>query len=171
MWTISALGETVEVPPRPIEIYRCEAEKITDTEYRLSLAVSKGTYVRTVITDIGDTLGCGAVMSSLRRTVSGAFDLTAAHTLSELEAMEPSERAALLLPIESAFADLTAVRLAPFFARLCRNGCEIYQKKIGTKLPEGTRVRLTDESGFFGIGEVRAYEKGSAIKMVKLLSL
>ena len=39
------------------------------------------------------------------------------------------------------------------------------------KLPEGTRVRLTDESGFFGIGEVRAYEKGSAIKMVKLLSL
>ena len=164
-------GETVEVAPRPIEIYRCEAEKITDTEYRLSLAVFKGTYVRTVITDIGDTLGCGAVMSSLRRTVSGAFDLTAAHTLEELEAMEPSERAALLLPIESAFADLMAVRLAPFFARLCRNGCEIYQKKIGTKLPEGTRVRLTDESGFFGIGEVRAYEKGSAIKMVKLLSL
>lgn len=164
-------GETVEVAPRPIEIYRCEAEKITDTEYRLSLAVSKGTYVRTVITEIGDALGCGAVMSSLRRTVSGAFDLTAAHTLSELEAMEPSERAALLLPIERAFADLTAVRLSPFFARLCRNGCEIYQKKIGTKLPVGTRVRLSDESGFFGIGEVREYENGSAIKMVKLLSL
>lgn len=164
-------GETVEVAPRPIEIYSAAAAKISDTEYRLLLAVSKGTYVRTVITELGETLGCGAVMSSLRRTVSGAFDLAAAHTLAELEAMEPSERAALLLPIESAFTDLTAVRLTPFFARLCRNGCEVYQKKIGTKLPVGTRVRLLDESGFFAVGEVREYEKGSAIKMVKLFAL
>lgn len=164
-------GQTVEVPARPIEIYSCTAEKISDNAYRLSLAVSKGTYVRTVITEIGETLGCGAVMSSLRRTVSGTFDLSAAHTLEELEAMELSERAALLLPLEDAFSDLLHVRLAPFFARLCRNGCEVYQKKIGTNLPVGTRVRLLDENGFFALGEVREYEKGSAIKMIKLFSL
>ncbi|MBQ5389691.1 MAG: tRNA pseudouridine(55) synthase TruB, partial [Clostridia bacterium] len=159
-------GETVEVPARPIEIYASAAEKLSETEYRLSLSVSKGTYVRTVITEIGETLGCGAVMTSLRRTVSGAFDLSAAHTIEELTAMEPSERAALLLPLESAFADLAPVKLAPFFARLCRNGCEVYQKKIGTKLPVGTRVRLLDEGGFFALGEVREYESGTAIKMI-----
>lgn len=164
-------GETVEVAPRPIEIYFAAAKRVSDIAYSLSLSVSKGTYVRTVITEIGETLGCGAVMSSLRRTMSGAFDLSTAHTFEELETMEPSARAALLLPLESAFSDLGSLTLQPFFARLCRNGCEIYQKKIGTKLPVGTRVRLCDASGFFGIGEVREYEKGSAIKMVKLFSL
>ncbi len=164
-------GETVEVAPRPIEIYTCTAKQLSDTEYSLFLRVSKGTYVRTVITELGDMLGCGAVMSSLRRTQSGAFDLTAAHTFEELSALEMSERAALLLPIESAFTDLAVVRLAPFFARLCRNGCEVYQKKIGTKLPIGTRVRLADANGFFAVGEVREYAAGSAIKMIKLFSV
>ncbi len=164
-------GETVEVAPRPIEIYSASAEKLSDREYRLSLAVSKGTYVRTVITELGEMLGCGAVMSSLRRTKSGTFDLSAAHTLDELAAMESSARAALLLPLEDAFRDLGSVRLTPFFARLCHNGCEVYQKKIGTKLPVGTRVRLLDENGFFALGEVREYAGGSAIKMIKLFSL
>ena len=164
-------GETVEVAPRPIEIYSASAERLSDREYSLSLAVSKGTYVRTVITELGEMLGCGAVMSSLRRTKSGTFDLSAAHTLEELAAMEPSERAAALLPLEAAFADLCSVRLSPFFARLCHNGCEVYQKKIGTKLPVGTRVRLLDENGFFALGEVREYADGSAIKMIKLFSL
>ena len=164
-------GVTVEVAPRPIEIYSASAEKLSDREYRLSLSVSKGTYVRTVITDLGEILGCGAVMTSLRRTVSGAFDLSAAYTLATLESMEPSDRISLLLPIESAFSDLSAVRLAPFFARLCKNGCEVYQKKIGTKLPVGTRVRLLDEDGFFALGEVREYADGTAIKMIKLFSL
>ena len=164
-------GETVTVPPRPIEIYSSVAEPIEGGEYRLSLAVSKGTYVRTVITDLGDMLGCGAVMTSLRRTVSGTFDLSAAHTLDELESMEMSARISLLAPVENAFLDLSAVRLAPFFAKLCKSGCEIYQKKIGTKLPVGMRVRLLDESGFFAIGEVREYADGTAIKMVKLFSL
>lgn len=164
-------GETVEVPPRPIEIYSAVAEPIEGGEYRLSLSVSKGTYVRTVITEIGEILGCGAVMTSLRRTVSGTFDLSAAHTLDELESMEMSERISLLLPVENAFLDLSAVRLAPFFAKLCKSGCEIYQKKIGTKFALGTRVRLLDENGFFALGEVREYESGSAIKMIKLFSL
>lgn len=164
-------GETVEVAPRPITIYKADAKRISDTEYSLSLDVSKGTYVRAVITELGEMLGCGAVMSSLRRTKSGAFDLAHAHTLAELEAMEHGARVALLLPLEDAFSDLAKVQLAPFFARLCRNGCEVYQKKIGTKFPAGTRVKLCDESGFFALGEVREYEGGSAIKMIKLFSL
>lgn len=164
-------GETVEVAPRPITIYKAEAKRISDTEYALTLAVSKGTYVRTVITDLGDTLGCGAVMSSLRRTKSGAFDLAHAHTLAALETMEPEERVALLLPLENAFDDLVKVQLSPFFARLARNGCEVYQKKIGTKLPVGTRVKLYEEGGFFALGEVREYVGGSAIKMIKLFAL
>lgn len=164
-------GETVEVAPRPITVYAAAAKRISDTEYALSLHVSKGTYVRTVITDLGEMLGCGAVMSSLRRTKSGAFDLANAHTLAELEGMEPAERVASLLPLEQAFSDLAKLRLSPFFARLSHNGCEIYQKKIGTKFPVGARVQLWDAEGFFGLGEIREYADGTAVKMIKLFTL
>jgi hypothetical protein len=59
------------------------------------------------------------------------------------------------------------VKLPPFFAKLAHSGLEIYQKKIGTHLPDGTMVRFYDETGFFALGEVRSYEDGSAIKPIK----
>ena len=58
--------------------------------------------------------------------------------------------------------------LPPFFARLGRAGAEIYQKKIGTAFPLGARVRMRDAVGFFALGEVREYEKGIAIKPIKM---
>ncbi|MBE6679806.1 MAG: tRNA pseudouridine(55) synthase TruB [Ruminococcaceae bacterium] len=164
-------GIEVEVPARPIEIYSCKAEKISECEYSLSLAVSKGTYVRTVVTEIGESLGCGAVMSSLRRTKSGAFSIENAHTLEELEAMSYEERVALLLPLEDAFCDVEKITLAPFFAKLCKSGCEIYLKKIGKDFEVGKRLCIYDEGGFFALGEVRKYDSGKAIKMIKLFSL
>ena len=164
-------GIEVDVPARPVEIYSCVAERISDTEYSLSLSVSKGTYVRTVITEIGEILGCGAVMSSLRRTKSGSFDLANAYTLEELENMSYDERIALLKPLEEAFSDVEKLSLVPFYAKLCRSGCEIYLKKINKSYPLGTRLRLYDESGFFALGEVRNYPDGDAVKMIKLFSL
>lgn len=164
-------GESVTVEARPINIYSAEAKKLSECEYSLSLSVSKGTYVRTVITDLGEKLGCGAVMSSLRRTKSGNFDLTCSHTLDELSDLSYDERAALLCPLEDAFSDLEAVKLASFYARLSKNGCEIYQKKIGTHFENGKLLRIYDNDGFYAVGEVRDFPDGSAIKIVKLFSL
>ncbi len=164
-------GETVEVAARPITIYTAKAAHLSNYSYSIFLRVSKGTYIRTVITDLGEMLGCGAVMTSLRRWQSGAFDITEAHTLEALEAMTHEERVAKLLPLSEAFGDLEQLRLAPFFARLCRNGCEIYQKKIGTRFPVGMRVQLWDADGFFGLGEIREYAGGTAVKMIKLFTL
>lgn len=164
-------GKTVDVPARPIEIYRSEAKRLSETEYALSLSVSKGTYVRTVITEIGDALGCGAVMSALRRTKSGNFDLSAAYTLDALCDMTEEERISHLLPLETAFSDLAQVKLTAFYARLAHNGCEVYLQKIRTDLALGTRVRLYDADGFFAVGEVRDFADGRAIKPIKLLRL
>lgn len=164
-------GETVEVPARPITVYSADAKQLSECEYSLSLAVSKGTYVRTIITDLGEALGCGAVMSSLRRTKSGNFNLTHSHTLDELGELSYEERAALLCPLEQAFSDLDSVTLGDFYARLSKNGCEIYQKKIGTHFEAGKLLKVYDKDGFYAIGEVRDFEKGSAIRLVKLFSL
>lgn len=162
-------GKTVEVAPREIEIYEIAAAPAAGGEYTLSLSVSKGTYVRTVIEDIGRALGCGAVMTALRRTSSGAFTLSDSYMLEALEALDMPARHAALRPVEAAFADLAALTLPPFFAKLARDGCEIYQKKVGTAYPEGARLRLCDADGFFALGEVRTYADGSAIKPVKRL--
>ena len=59
-----------------------------------------------------------------------------------------------------------------FYEKLFRSGCEIYQKKIGTALSEGERVRVCRADGsFFALGEVREYPEGSAIKSIKLFEL
>ena len=72
------------------------------------------------------------------------------------------------MPVEELFATLPEVRLPKFYHGLCLNGCEIYQKKIKTKIEVGERVRLCSENGgFFALGEVREYPDGSAIKAIK----
>ena len=106
-------------------------------------------------------------MSSLIRTKTGGFTLENACTLEALEAMTPEERASLLLPTETLFTHLPKATLSDFFARLSRNGCEIYLKKIGADIPLGTLLRVYDKDGFYAIGEVREYPDGNAIKLLK----
>jgi tRNA pseudouridine55 synthase len=162
-------GQSVEREARDITIHSITAEPTdTPTDYRLDVFCSGGTYIRTLCADIGASLGCGGAMYSLRRVRSGNFEISSAHTIEELEKMEISERLSLLMPTESLFDDLQRVVLPKFYFGLCKNGCEIYQAKIGTKIADGTRVRLCSPEGeFFALGEVREYENSSAIKPIK----
>lgn len=165
-------GVTIEREARPIKIFSISVEPTDSPDsYILTVACSKGTYIRTLCADIGKALGCGGCMSSLERQKSGQFTLDGAVTPERLRELEPEERLGLLRPVESLFSDLDEVLLPPFFEKLARDGCEIYQKKIGLDLPVGTRVRLSGKNGFFALGEVFDYPDGSAIKAVKLFVL
>lgn len=164
-------GVVVEREPRPITVHRLEVTPITECDYRLEVVCSKGTYIRTLCADIGARLGVGGVMATLTRASAAGFPLSRAHTLAELESMSEEERARAVIPTEALFASLDAVTLPPFFARLGRAGAEIYQRKIGTAYPLGTRLRLCDGEGFFALGEVREYEEGLAIKPIKMFSV
>ena len=160
----------LEVPrdPRPVTVFELTAAP-TDgkARYTLSVTCSAGTYIRTLCADIGAALGCGGAMASLCRVAAGGFSLDRAVALDALEAMTETERAALLLPVERLFDGLPAVVLPPFYEKLCRDGCEIYQGKIGTAYTVGARVRLYGETGFFALGEVHEFPDGTAIKAVK----
>ncbi len=163
MVDLARRGIEIELPARDIEIYELEGSALSDREYLLEVYCSKGTYIRSLCRDIGDKLGCGGVMSSLRRTASGAFDLSRSHSLEELESMEYDERVALLCDIESLFSDCPDVRLPDFFAHLAHSGAPIYQKKIGTSFEVGTRVRFSDKNGFFALGEATLDNEGTAV--------
>ena len=111
-------------------------------------------------------------MATLLRTSAGGAAINGAVTLETLEEMELTDRLSLLMPVEDLFVTLPAVRLSEFYTKLCRSGCEIYQKKIHTAYSVGDRVRICDAEGrFFALGEVREYPDGTAIKSIKLFEL
>lgn len=160
-------GITIDREPREVIIHSLTAEKINDREYTLDVRCSKGTYIRTLCADIGAKLGSGGCMKTLCRASASGFSLADAHTLTELENMTDSEREACIFPVEYIFRKYDEVRLPAFFSKLAHSGLEIYLHKIKVDLPLGTIVRLSDEGGFFAIGEVREYENGLAIKPIR----
>ena len=165
-------GETVEREARAVTVHSIEAKRISDREYYLDVVCSKGTYIRTLCNDIGEKLGCGGAMASLCRSRTGSFDISSSHTLAELEKLDVENRISLLIPTESLFTSLPAVSLPEFYEKLSRNGCEIYQSKIKTSFPIGTRLRMCSAGGdFYALGEVQEYENGSAIKTIKLFDI
>ena len=166
-------GKTIERQARPVTIYNLVCEETEAAcDYRLDVTCSSGTYIRTLCADIGASLGCGGVMATLRRVETGGFSIGDSLSLEELEKLSEEERVARLAPVESLFVTCPAVRLPAFYETLSRSGCEIYQKKIGTALDVGTRVRMCNSAGdFYALGEVRDYEDGSAIKAIKLFVL
>ena len=168
---IAREGGTVERAPRKIRIENIECEIITPKVYRLRVSCSKGTYIRTLCADIGKKLGCGAVMSSLERTRSASFTLEASHTIEELENLSQEERAALVIPTESLFADLPAVNINDFYTKLIKGGTELYQKKLRTSFEDGALVRLRHNNCFIALGKVTEFPDGSAVKPVKLFEL
>lgn len=164
-------GIVVERQARPITIHDLQTRRLAEDLYELDVCCSKGTYIRTLCADIGAKLGCGGAMARLTRTESGPFTLAESVTIEQMEAMTEAERAACVIPLEKFFLDCPAVDLPAFYARLARNGCEIYQKKIRTALPVGTVVRMIHDGVFFALGEVRDYPDGSAVKAIKIFVL
>lgn len=171
LYELARDGVTVEREAREIEVYSIDTNRISDDEYVIDCKVSKGTYIRTLCTDIGEKCGCGAVMASLERTNAGGFDISEACTIDELAELDHDALISLLRPVEELFLEYPIVALDDFFYKLCYSGCEIYQKKINTSYPVGQYVRLYSRDGFFGLGQVHEYEGGSAIKCEKLFVL
>ena len=166
-------GIEIERQARKITIFSIVPSVVSEENgiYRIEVACSKGTYIRTLCANIGAYLGCGAAMSALERTQSGDFLIENAHTIDELENMTEKEREALLLPPESLFEGAPCVRFSEFFTRIFKSGCEIYQKKINTNFPVGTYVRVYEGDEFLALAEVKEYEGGSAIKSKKFFKI
>ena len=95
-------GITLDIQPRPVRIENLEIEEIDlkRKEVVFEVTCSKGTYIRSLCRDMGEKLGCGAVMSGLTRTVSGAFSLERSLQPEKVKQMSPEEIEAYLLPVD-----------------------------------------------------------------------
>lgn len=162
---IARSGETIEREARPITVHRLDCECVNEEsgDYLISVECSKGTYIRTLCADIGASLGCGGLMSSLERRENCGFSINESHTLSEIESLSIEERNSLLIPIEKAFLDYTRLDLVPFYANLAKNGVKLFASKVAPKATLGEKFALYEDSTFFAIAEAVTNADGETV--------
>ena len=107
-------GIEVERPARPVTIYELTLLDIRENELDIAVSCTKGTYIRSLVEDIGEALGCGAHVTALRRTMASGFTLADAHAVSDLEAMRERGESldGLLVAPDAALSMFPAHRLA-----------------------------------------------------------
>ncbi len=160
-------GKVIERPARPVYIHRLKLVSFSREEAVLVAEVSKGTYIRTLLTDLCKEAGCLGTMSALEREKSGIFTLDRSLKIEDLEKMSQEEREAELLPTEEIFATYPVFHLPSFFDRLIANGCRVNVKKLGLEKEQiGKLFRLYQDGKFFALGEIRAF--GEEICLCKI---
>jgi tRNA pseudouridine55 synthase len=150
LYELARSGITVERQPREIKIHLIEllADELRQEpgSHAIRVGCSKGTYIRTLIHDIGTRLGCGAAMTALRRTKTGPFDISMARTPEEIEhAQNEGNVSSLLIPVDFLFDRYPGVRLDEHGERLCRNGTPV---PVHSAVP-GALYRVYGPGGVF----------------------
>lgn len=153
LYELARQGVDVERPERKVTVYSLELLDYNEETRSgtLEISCSKGTYIRTIINDVGDVLGCGGIMTSLVRTKACGFSLEDCVTMEQLQrtAEEGGDFSAHLKPIEDVFADFPALHLKGAQERMYRNGIKLDLNRIRIS-EEAARVRVYGESGFIG---------------------
>jgi tRNA pseudouridine55 synthase len=144
-------GREIERTPRKVFIRRLDLVELGETELTVRVSCSKGTYVRVLAEDIGRALGCGGCLAALRREAVGAFELSSATTLAQLEEIGAEERDASLLPCDALVASLPRLELDASGTRRLSQGQPI--EHIGAPAAGLARIYGPDRE-FLGVAEV-----------------
>ncbi|ULF68304.1 tRNA pseudouridine(55) synthase TruB [Vibrio alginolyticus] len=154
----------IEVPreSRKITVYEIVLHRFEGDEVEMEVQCSKGTYIRTIVDDLGEMLGCGAHVTMLRRTGVAKYPYENMVTLEQLnellEQAHREERAPrelldpLLLPMDTAVEDLPEVNLVPELADMVQHGQPV--QVFGAPTEGSLRLTMGEERLFIGVGEM-----------------
>ncbi len=161
LYQLAREGKTVERTPRKCTVHSIVIVSFDEAAQQgeMTVCCEKGTYIRTIIDDIGQALGTGAVMTSLVRTYSGGFDIKDCLTIEQIaQICEQGKLEQILMPTEKAFELYKDIRLNERLTALYKNGVKLYAGQVGSdgKSPETFRVFGSDGS-FLGLA---AFEDG-----------
>ena len=169
LYELAREGIEVERKPRTVHIFSIDILHIEQTSIRLRVACSKGTYIRTLVEDIGDSLGCGAHVSALRRlTVGGFTDSSQMISLASLhtEVSEGIDKLDnFLLPLESALAHWPEVHLTDDSAWYLRQGQAV---QVPHAPLEGMVRIYRGEDEFVGMGQIQEDGKVAPKRLFRL---
>lgn len=155
LYDLARQGIEVERPSRQVEIKKLELVDFHDGEYAIDVLCTKGTYIRTLIDDIGRKLGCGAVMTALTRTLAMGFTLEDCVTLDELQRIKDTSKNfdEVLTDIEKMFEPYNAVYVSPAQAKRFSNGGALALERLNRQLEDGVYRVFTRNGDFLGLGE------------------
>lgn len=169
LYDLARQGIEVEREKREVEIKSLELADCNENEneYTIDVLCTKGTYIRTLIDDIGRVLGCGAVMTSLVRTYAMGFTLDDCKTLAQLQLLKDSGEGfdSVLLPLEKALGTYDKVTVSPAQSNRFKNGgaLDLVRVKKQLNADEIYRVYSSDDD-FLGLGKA----DDSQLKVEKL---
>lgn len=144
LYELARRGVEIERESRPVTIKKLELTGMKDGDFILRAVCSKGTYIRTLVNDIGERLGTGAALSSLRRTAAGSFSVKDAHTIEEIKKhAEEGTLEDILKPVDILFGEYPRFILSEQQLRRCLCGNSFEAKA------QGGRYRVYDEGGVF----------------------
>ena len=158
LYKLARKGIEVEREPRAITIHRNELMNLDGDSFQLVVECTKGTYIRTLIADIGNALGCGAHVTALKRLRAGHFDLADCVSFEKLvEAKETGDLASFLRPVETMVEGWIDIKLPRPTAYLVRQGQAV---SVPPCSPTHGWVKLLEQQAdgeliFLGIGEIQ----------------
>ena len=155
LYDLARKGIEVEREARDVEIYEISYNGCEDGEYSISVSCSQGTYIRTLIDDLGRELGCGAVMTALVRTASNGFNIENSYTIDEMEKLADDGRfEEFIIPVRKIMSVYPSVFITEKQAVRFTNGAGLDVGRI-KDIPEKSGL-LSVYSGedFLGVGEI-----------------
>lgn len=168
LYELARKGENLELPPRKVQVYNieylCQTGK---NRHLLEITCGKGTYIRSLMRDIGERLSCGGHMSFLLRAKAGAFDVNGARTLEELNAL--GDLSSVIEPMDALLGAYPRADVSTEFRRRVTDGVPVKPEWLLTPVSQSGlpfRVYVGDE--FAGMGEMN--EEGNIAFRAMLLS-
>ena len=158
LYELARQGIEIERKPRRVNIKSILINDINlednDKTVTFTVECSKGTYIRTLCEDIGNRLGCGACMQSLKRTRVGSFSIDNSYTLSQIEQMvQAGKTDEILTPIDEMFSDSRKIIISQEYDKLLYNGNKLpynsIQGKNDVQHNEDEQVRVYDKNDEF----------------------
>ena len=168
LYELAREGKSVERAAVPVRIDEIVIEAVELPEIIFTVTCGRGTYIRSLCADIGEKLGCGAVMTHLVRTRVGPFGIGDAMTIGQVqERLAEQDIHDLLIPVDQVFTERPAVTVSCSCEKLAYNGNKIPVNGFEADALPAEDFRLYDSRGRF-IGLFRTEENGQAVRPVKM---
>lgn len=172
LYDLAREGKTVEREACKVEIKNLDLVSFDDNEhiYQIDVLCSKGTYIRSLIDDIGKKLDCGAVMTELVRIKAMGFDLSDCVTLAELQERKDSGKGFddVLIDVEKMFDCYKKVRVSPAQSTRFFNGGALDINRVQKNImPDEICAVYSDKNEFLGLGQRQDEE----LKVLRVLSV
>ena len=160
LYDLARKGIEIEREQRQITIEKLEIYDFDGIEFSMDVTCSAGTYIRSLCDDIGRELGCGAVMTELRRTSANGFSIETAVTLEELETLvNENNIQSVLTSVEDALLSYNEITVTKPQANRFHNGGGLAYDRLHGDYPIGVYRVYSPERKLLGLGEIKK-EKG-----------